>query len=184
MNNINLIGYRGSGKTAVGRKLAEVLRRSFVDSDAVIVERATVSIAEFVAKWGWKRFRRLEAEVVRDCCQQNEIVLATGGGAVLDRDNRRLLQKNGITFWLQASLETTLERLDGDPQNSALRPPLSSLNRADEISSGLKERETFYRELADFMIPVDQYSVDKIVQQIVKILNGDTKFCPVKRWQP
>ena len=181
MNNINLIGYRGCGKTAVGRNLAEVLQRPFVDSDVVIVERAKVSITEFVAKWGWERFRWLEAEVISDYCQQNEIVLATGGGAVLARENRRLLQKSGITFWLQASPETTLERLDSDPQSSILRPPLSTLDRADEIQTGLKEREPFYRELADYIVPVDQRNVNEIVQQIVKILDGDKKFCPVKR---
>ena len=168
MNNINLIGYRGCGKTAVGRKLAEVLQRPFVDSDAIIVERVAVSIAEFVAKSGWERFRRLEAEVIRDCCQQDEIVLATGGGAVLARENRRLLQKSGVTFWLQASPDTILERLDNDPQSSSLRPPLSSLSRVDEILTGLKEREPLYRDLADFMIPVDQCGVDEIVLQIVK----------------
>ena len=168
MNNINLIGYRGCGKTAVGRKLAEVLQRPFVDSDAIIVERVAVSIAEFVAKSGWECFRRLEAEVIRDCCQQDEIVLATGGGAVLARENRRLLQKSGVTFWLQASPDTILERLDNDPQSSSLRPPLSSLSRVDEILTGLKEREPLYRDLADFMIPVDQCGVDEIVLQIVK----------------
>ena len=173
MNNINLVGYRGSGKTAVGRKLAEVLRRSFVDSDAVIVERAAVPIAEFVAKWGWKCFRRLETEVVRDCCQQDEVVLATGGGAVLASENRCLLQKSGIILWLQASNETILERLDNDPQSQSLRPPLSSLDRGDEILVGLKEREPLYRELADFIVPVDQQSVDEIVHRIVKILDGN-----------
>ena len=172
MNNINLIGYRGCGKTAVGRKLAEVLQRPFVDSDAVIVERAAVSVAEFVAKSGWARFRRFEAEIIRDCCQQDEIILATGGGAVLACENRRLLQKSGVTFWLQASPDTILERLDNDPQSPFLRPPLSSLGRVDEILTGLKERESFYRELADFMIPVDRQSVDEIVQQIVKNLVG------------
>ncbi len=173
MNNINLVGYRGCGKTAVGRKLAEVLQRPFVDSDIVIVERAVVSIAEFVAKFGWEYFRRLEAEVIRDCCQQDEIVLATGGGVVLACKNRRLLQKSGVNFWLQASSDTILERLDNDPQSLLLRPPLSTLDRADEIQVGLKEREPFYRDLADFMIPVDQCGVDGIVLQIVKILEEE-----------
>ena len=173
MNNINLIGYRGCGKTAVGRKLAEVLQRPFVDSDAVIVERAAASIAEFVAKSGWERFRRLESEVLRDCCQKDGVVLATGGGVVLARENRRLLQKNGVTFWLQASPDTILERLESDPQSLVLRPPLSSFDLADEIQVGLKEREPLYRELADFMIPVDLKNVDEIVQQIVKILEEE-----------
>lgn len=157
----------------VGRKLAEVLQRLFVDSDAVIVERVAVSIAEFVAKSGWERFRRLESEVLRDCCQKDGVVLATGGGVVLARENRRLLQKNGVTLWLQASPDTILERLESDPQSSVLRPPLSSFDLADEIQVGLKEREPLYRELADFMIPVDQQSANEIIQQIVKIMDGD-----------
>ncbi len=173
MNNINLVGYRGCGKTAVGYKLAEVLQRPFVDSDAIIVERVAVSIAEFVAKSGWERFRRLETEVLIDCCQKDEVVLATGGGVVLALENRRLLQKSGITFWLQASPDTILKRLDSDPQSSVLRPPLSALNRADEIQVGLKEREPLYRDLADFIIPVDLLSVDDIAQQIIKTMDGD-----------
>ncbi len=170
MNNINLIGYRGCGKTAVGRKLAEVLQRFFVDSDAVIVERVGLSIAEYVAESGWKRFRLLESEVLRDCCQKDEVVLATGGGVVLVRENRSLLKKSGIILWLQANSETILERLNHDPQSPSLRPPLSSLDQVDEILTGLKEREPLYRELADFIIPVDEQSVDAIVQQIVNIL--------------
>ena len=172
MNNINLIGYRGCGKSAVGRKLAEVLRRPFVDSDAVIVERVGISIAEYVAESGWERFRLLESEVLRACCQKDEVVLATGGGVVLVRENRSLLQKSGITLWLQASSETILERLEHDPQSPSLRPPLSSLGRVDEILTGLKEREPLYRELADFIIVVDEQSVDAIVQQIVNKLTS------------
>lgn len=169
MNNINLIGYRGCGKTAVGLKLAEVLQRPFVDSDAVIVERIKVSIAEFVKNSGWELFRQLETEVLRDCCQQDKVVIATGGGVVLARENRSLLQKTGTSFWLQANLETTLERLVEDPQSSLSRPPLSSLDLSDEIFLGLNDREPFYREVADFLVPVDRKSVEEIVQQIIAI---------------
>ncbi|MCD6533323.1 MAG: shikimate kinase AroL [Deltaproteobacteria bacterium] len=175
MNNINLIGYRGCGKSAVGRKLAGVLRRSFVDSDAVIVERVGLSIAEYVAESGWERFRLLESEVLRDCCHKDEVVLATGGGVVLVRENRSLLKKSGITMWLQASSETIQKRLNHDPQSSSLRPPLSSLSQADEILTGLKEREPLYRELADFIIEVDEQSVNAIVQQIVNNLTRQSR---------
>ena len=184
MNNINLIGYRGCGKSAVGRKLAEALRSPFVDSDAVFVEWSGFSIAEFVAKSGWESFRRLETDILIDCCQQNEIVLATGGGVVLAPENRSLLQKNGITLWLQASPETILTRLKNDPQSSSLRPPLSSLARADEIKIGLKEREPLYRDLADFMIPVDQYEVDEVVSRIVKILEKLDPILTLNRVRP
>ena len=172
MNNINLVGYRGCGKSAVGRKLAEVLRRPFVDSDAVIVERVGLSIAEYVTESGWERFRLLESEVLGDCCQKDEVVLATGGGVVLVLENRFFLKKSGITIWLQASSETILERLNHDPQSPFLRPPLSSLSQADEILTGIKEREPLYRELADYVIVVDRQSVEEIVQQIVNNLKN------------
>lgn len=170
MNNLNLVGYRGCGKTAVGLKLAELLRRPFVDSDALIVERIKVSIAEFVKNSGWDLFRQLEAEILKDCCQENKVVLATGGGVVLARENRTLLKNSGITVWLQATSETTLKRLSEDPESSSSRPPLSSLNLKDEIIFGLKEREPLYREVADFIIPVESKSVEEIGQHIVTIL--------------
>ena len=169
MNNINLVGYRGCGKTAVGLKLAELLRRPFIDSDALIVERIKVTIAEFVQSSGWELFRQLETEVLKDCCQEDKIVLATGGGVVLARENRTLLKNSGTSVWLQATSETTLERLSEDPKSSHSRPPLSSLALNDEILIGLLEREPLYREVADFIIPVDRKSVEEIVQHIVTI---------------
>ncbi len=170
MNNINLIGYRGCGKSVVGRQLAAVLARSFVDSDAVIVERAGLSIAEYVAESGWDSFRQLESEVLRACCEKEGVVLATGGGVILARENRSLLKNSGVTVWLQASSEIIRERLDHDPQSQVSRPPLSSLGRVDEILIGLKEREPLYREVADFVISVDRQSRDEIVQRIINIL--------------
>jgi len=175
MNNINLIGYRGSGKSSVGLELAEVLKRPFVDSDTVIVERAKVSIAELVANSGWELFRKLESEVLKGCCQQNKIVLATGGGVVLAPENRSLLQSSGTTFWLQASPESTLQRLVQDSKSSLSRPPLSSLALTDEIVLGLKEREPLYREVADFIVQVDCKSVDDIVAQIATILTRQSR---------
>ncbi len=170
MNNINLIGYRGSGKSAVGLRLAEILRRPFVDSDAVVVERVKLSIAEFVVNSGWESFRKLETEVLKDCCQQDKVVLATGGGVVMASENRSLLKKNGTTFWLQANFQTTLQRLDKDPQTSSLRPPLSSLDLKEEILLGLKQREPLYRETADFIVSVDFKTVEEIVQEILTTL--------------
>ncbi|MBN2809335.1 MAG: shikimate kinase [Deltaproteobacteria bacterium] len=167
-DNINLIGYRGSGKTSVGLKLAEVLAWTFVDCDLVFRERAGVAIAEFVAQSGWERFRQLESEILEECCQDDQIVLATGGGVVLAAANRALLQKSGLSFWLQASPEITLARLLTDSATALSRPPLSSLALKDEIRLGLQEREPFYREVADFIIAADHQSVDAIVREIVK----------------
>ncbi len=167
MNNLNLIGYRCSGKSSVGRKLSEVLRRPFVDADAVFVEYAAVSITDFVARSGWDEFRKLESQILFDLCKRNNIVLATGGGVILNSDNRRALQLSGVGFWLEISQETVLARLMEDSVNASQRPALSSLSLADEITSGLKEREPFYREVADYSIAIDGLSVDEIVAQII-----------------
>ncbi|MCK5915815.1 MAG: shikimate kinase [Deltaproteobacteria bacterium] len=167
MNNINLIGYRCSGKSSVGPQLAAALQLPFVDADAVFMEQTTISIAEFVAKDGWHRFRQVESRILSDICQKDNIVLATGGGVVLDLNNRRLLRENGINFWLRIDQETILSRLRADSLSATQRPPLSSLNQADEISAGLRKREPFYRELADHTIAVDKLSVAEVVAELL-----------------
>lgn len=167
MPNINLIGYRCSGKSAVGRKLAAVLPLSFVDADAVFTKQTTMSITDFVEKFGWAEFRRIESRVLNDLCQQENIVLATGGGAVLSAQNRRILRVSGINFWLQVYPETVLARVVADTVSATQRPSLSSLSLADEIATGLKEREPFYREVADYAINADNLNVSEIVEQIL-----------------
>lgn len=167
MNNINLIGYRCSGKSSVGRQLAAALQLVFVDADAVFMEQTTISITEFVAKDGWHRFRQVESRILSDICQKENIVLATGGGVVLDLNNRRLLRESGLNFWLRIDQETILNRLQADSSSATQRPPLSLLNLADEISAGLREREPFYRELADHIIAVDKLSVAEVVAELL-----------------
>ena len=167
MDNINLIGYRCSGKSSVGRQLAEVLRRPFVDADLVFVEQEACSVADFVAASGWPEFRRVESRILSRLCRKQKIVLATGGGVVLESENRRCLKESGLNFWLQIEPETVLSRLTADAQSTSQRPPLSSLAPAAEISAALKEREPFYREIADYEIPVDKLSVAEIVTRIL-----------------
>ncbi|RLB74748.1 MAG: shikimate kinase [Deltaproteobacteria bacterium] len=167
MNNINLIGYRCCGKSSVGMKLAEVLRRPFVDADAAFIEHTTVSIIDFVAKSGWDEFRKVESQILLDLCKRENIILATGGGVVLNPDNRRVLQVSGVNFWMQIRQETVFTRLTTDSVSATQRPSLSSLSLDDEIALGLKEREPFYREVADHSIVVDDLSVDEIAAQIL-----------------
>jgi shikimate kinase len=167
MDNINLIGYRCSSKSSVGRQLAEVLQRPFVDADLVFVEQETRSVADFVAVSGWPEFRRLESSILSRLCRKQKIVLATGGGVVLESENRRHLKASGLNLWLQIEPETVLSRLTADAQSMSQRPPLSTLSPADEISATLKERESFYREIADYEISVDKLSVAEIVTRIL-----------------
>ncbi len=166
--NINLIGYRCSGKSSVGRQLAKVLSRPFVDTDLIFVEQEGRSVAEFVAASGWPEFRQVESRILSDLCRKEGIVLATGGGVVLKSENRSLLNASGLNFWLQIEPETVFTRLAADFRSASQRPPLSSLSPADEISVGLKEREPFYREIADYIIPVDQLSIAEIVTRILR----------------
>ncbi|HIE07463.1 MAG TPA: shikimate kinase [Desulfarculaceae bacterium] len=166
--NINLIGYRCSGKSSVGRQLAEVMARPFVDADLIFVEQEGRSVTEFVAASGWPEFRQVESRILGELCRKEEIVLATGGGVVLKSENRFLLKESGLNFWLQIEPETVFTRLAADSQSASQRPPLSSLSPADEISVGLKEREPFYREIADYIIPVDQLSIAEIVTRILR----------------
>jgi shikimate kinase len=172
MNNINLIGYRCSGKSSVGMKLAGVLQRPFVDADAVFIEQTAVSITDFVAKSGWEEFRRFESRILLDLSQRDNIILATGGGVVLNSDNRLVLQESGVNFWLQTSEKTVLTRLVADSVSVSQRPALSSLSLEDEIVSGLKEREPFYRVVADYSIVVDDLSVDEVAANILSQYRG------------
>ena len=171
MKNIHLIGYRCSGKSSVGRQLAEVLQRYFIDADAVFTERAALSITDFVTESGWSEFRRLESRILYDLSQRETIILATGGGVVLNHENRRILRASGVNFWLQVNPETVLDRLTADAAMTAVqRPALSSLSLKDEIESGLKEREPFYREVADHTITVDELTAAEIVERISALM--------------
>lgn len=149
--NVFLVGPRGSGKTTVGRLAAERLGLAFVDTDALIAERAGSSIAAYVAAKGWDAFRDLEHAVLEDVCAREDQVVATGGGVVLREDNRALLQKSGWTFYLMADVPTLLGRLQADP-NAAQRPALTDSPLREEISRVLNEREPLYFSVADAVL--------------------------------
>jgi shikimate kinase len=104
--NIVLIGYRGTGKSTVGKMLASRLGRELVSTDREIVKRAGRSIPEIVAEHGWEHFRDLESEVCRDLAGRDNLIIDTGGGAILRRENVDVLKRNGRLFWLTASVDT------------------------------------------------------------------------------
>src|SRR5262245_58779971 len=104
--NIVLIGYRGTGKSSVGKVLAARLGIALVSTDAEIAKRAGQSIPDIVAQHGWEHFRDLESEVCRDLAGADQLVLDTGGGAILRPENVEMLKRNGRLFWLTASVRT------------------------------------------------------------------------------
>ena len=118
--NIVLMGYRGTGKSTVGRLLAARLGREFVSTDAEIVKRAQRTIPEIVAQEGWEYFRDLESDICRELASRDQLVIDTGGGAILRAQNVEALKKNSTVFWLMASVETIAKRIGGDNQRPSL----------------------------------------------------------------
>ena len=140
--NIVLIGMPASGKSTVGRILSERLGRQILDTDTLIVERAGISIPEIFEKYGEGGFRDLESEVIRDIASKNGAVIATGGGAILRRENLRALRENGRIYFLDRPLELLLPTEDR---------PLAST--AEAIACRYRERYDIYKKSADLTVP-------------------------------
>ncbi|RKY76156.1 shikimate kinase [candidate division KSB1 bacterium] len=170
MKNIVLIGYRCTGKTSAGKKLSERLGLPFFDTDDLIVERAGMPINKIVEKGGWDLFRKKEREVIRKLSAMNKNIIATGGGAFENQENREALKKNGLFVWLTADVETIMERMLVDQNTKSRRPPLSLNDLKTETTLILKKREPTYRELADFTVDTSGKRIEGIVNDILNFL--------------
>lgn len=169
--NVVLIGYRGTGKSTVGKLVAARLGRVLVSTDAEIVKLADQSIPEIVEKNGWEHFRDLETKVCHDLAGRDGIVIDTGGGAILRSHNVEGLKRTGKLFWLTASVETIAERIGSDTQ----RPSLSGTKSfVDEIQDVLRERTPKYQAAADDVIETDGRSVTHITEEILARLQQPT----------
>jgi len=165
--NIVLIGYRGTGKSTVGRLLAARLGRELVSTDAEIIKRAQHSIPEIVAQKGWEHFRDLESDICREFAGCDQLVIDTGGGAILRVQNVEALKKNGTVFWLTASVETIAKRIGSNNQRPSLTGTKSFV---DEIQDVLRERTPKYQAAADHSIATDNRSVNQLVETILTLL--------------
>ncbi len=165
--NIVLIGYRGAGKSAVGRRLAARLGRKLVSTDAEIVKRAHRAIPEIVAQEGWEYFRDLESDICRELASRDQLVIDTGGGAILRTQNVEVLKKNGTVFWLEASVGTITKRIGGDTQRPSLTGTKSFV---DEVQDVLRERTPKYQAAADHVIATDERSIDQLVEAVLTLV--------------
>jgi shikimate kinase len=168
--NLVLIGYRATGKTSVGAELARVLNRPFVDLDQVLVAEAGESVADLVNRGGWEEFRRREKELVSRYRHRRGLVLATGGGVVLDPENVEALRENGIIIWLTAEAATIQARLDADRPGEEFRPSLTGRDSISEVREVLKVREPLYRQAAQLIIDTTKPSITEVVQEILTAL--------------
>ena len=165
--NIVLMGYRGTGKSTVGRLLAARLGRELVSTDAEIVKRAQRTIPEIVAQEGWEYFRDLESDICRELASRDQLVIDTGGGAILRAQNVEALKKNSTVFWLTASVETIVKRIGGDNQRPSLTGTKSFV---DEIQDVLRERTPKYQAVADHSIATDDRSINQLVETILTLI--------------
>jgi shikimate kinase len=163
---IFLIGYRGSGKSTVGRLLASRLGWAFVDADAVIEVRAARTIREIFTDEGEPAFRDREAAILGDFCKQTETVIATGGGVVLRPENRALLRKYGFVAWLTAGAATLWDRIQSDSSSAARRPALTT-GGLGEVEQLLAIRKPLYRETADVEVSVGVVSPEQAADTIL-----------------
>lgn len=172
---IFLVGYRGSGKSVVGRELAELLGRPLVDTDERVVARAGVSIAEIFAQEGEAVFRKAESEALAEVVQRidagERLVVATGGGMVLAPSNVRALRGAGIVVWLDADVTTLRGRIGTDPASAASRPSLSGQSSVDEVEAVLEVRRPLYERSSHVRLATDSASPQELAQSIVSRLN-------------
>jgi shikimate kinase len=168
--NIVLIGYRAVGKTSVAAQVAYRLGRPMIDLDAVVEQEAGESIPDLVRREGWEEFRRREKAVVERYASQEGMVLATGGGVILDAENTARLKATGKLIWLKASPATIKARLLQDAQQTVARPGLTAKGTLNEIDEVLSWREPLYQEAAMVSLSVDTASAAEVAQRIVDLV--------------
>lgn len=169
---IVLIGYRGAGKSAVGRKIADRLWQSFVDTDEMIVKEAGKPIARIFAEDGEPTFRELESRMIRQATALKDHVIAIGGGAVMRQENRDVLAAAGHRIiYLRCEPEVLLARINSDPATAANRPNLTNhAGSLEEIRQLLAEREPIYRQVMHAELDVTNLSVDEAAARIVRLI--------------
>jgi shikimate kinase len=165
--NIVLLGMRGSGKTTVGKILAQKMGRELIEMDELITRKAGLTIPEIVAKHGWGKFRDIEEEITGEVAGRDNIINASGGGVVTREKNAQKLKKNGILVWLQASVNTLVNRTGEDTG----RPPLvEGKSRREDMELTLKERKPLYQQAADLTINTENKTPEEIADLVINLL--------------
>lgn len=171
-DRIALVGFRATGKSLIGERLARSLGWAFVDMDDALVATFGQSIREWVDRFGWDAFRDEEAALLERLAEERHRVVATGGGVVLRASNRERLRARFSVVWLRAGLETILERLSGDAKTAGYRPPLTGLSREAEVVALLEERGPLYEGTADVVLDTDGLPPGEIVSRILTRLGA------------
>lgn len=161
----------GAGKSTIGRQIAKALRRKFYDSDKEIELRTGVSISWIFEREGEAGFRERESKAIEELTARDNIVLATGGGAILAEENRQWFKSRGQVIYLSATAEQLYRRTARDKK----RPLLQTGNRRKQIDSLLAIRDPLYREVADIIIKTGDQSIQHTVNDVIKQLKKTGK---------
>ena len=164
--NIVLIGYRGSGKSTVGKRLASRMQRRFVDTDDLI-ESKEGQISDIVKSHGWNYFRAMERRMIEEISKEDNLIIALGGGAVLDSDNIANVERNGLIIWLKADREVLRKRMNQDPRTLASRPTLTGKGTIEELEEIMDFRNPFYEKAATIQLDTSTLNVEEVVENIL-----------------
>lgn len=166
--NIILVGLMGAGKSTIGRHLAKKLNKKFLDSDHIIEERTGVDISTIFEIEGEQGFREREEQIIDELCQMTDIILATGGGAVLRKENRNNMQNGGHVIYLRTNADLLYSRIRYDKS----RPLMQTKNPRDTLKKLLDNREPYYLEVADSVVTTGKQKINIIVKKVEETLKG------------
>ena len=171
--SIALIGFMGTGKTAVGKALAARLGREFIELDSLIEQKAGRSLPEIFQQDGEIGFRELEIAAAKEVADKKNAIIACGGGLVLNKINIDRLKESSVIVYLTASPEVILERVS---REEGQRPLLNTVNKDAKIDELLKFRKPFYERAADIKIDTSRLSVSSVAERIIEKLKKDESF--------
>jgi shikimate kinase len=164
--NVFLVGMMGAGKTTVGRALAQKMQMRFADTDKVLVERTGVPVATVFEIEGEEGFRRRESAILAEMAAENDCVIATGGGAVVSEESRRVMRENGTVIYLRARVDDLWERTRHDTS----RPLLATPDPRATLARLLEERDALYREAAHLVVETGVQSAATLATRVMAIL--------------
>ncbi len=176
MKNIVLVGYRCTGKTEVGKEVAQALSFQFIDTDEWVEKDMDMSISQIVSKYGWPKFREIERKVVARVSKQVDAVISCGGGAVMDDSNVENLRRNGVVVWLGARPEVIFERIKGDSKTDSQRPGLTEKDGLSEVREVLSERISKYEDASDYKVDTSDIALDEVVSEVLRIIKRNKRL--------
>jgi len=169
MNNISLIGFMGSGKTTIGKRISEIKNLAFYDIDAMIVDEAQKSIADIFDEFGEAHFRLLETNMIKSLKSVKNAVISCGGGAALFDENIRILREISTVVYLQASVDKILANLES-LENEDTRPLLLGSEPKAKVERILKIRKPIYMKSCHISVDVTKFNVDEAALKLLGLL--------------